>query len=647
VLTKVVLTRFRGFQSLEAELRPISVVLGPNSSGKTSLLHAVRVAVEALSIGLEQEHPELAKDGWITVYQGLVGDHGRLFPAADWSELFTNKEVGEGIDMKLRLGFEETDTIQDLEVVLTYARNQQLKLHIYVMSRQAAEAVADYPAKSKYRAEALLRVLRAGAPRAVLVPAFYGVTGLEEYRTLPHLERMLGGGEQSRVVRNLVARLRPEAFRRLNDFLLRHLGASLVRRTTDQDVERILHLATSFQDTNGPLELASAGAGLVNLISLYAAMELFRPAGTEQEARPVLYLLDEPEAHLHPRLQGTVGDALGALASEFGAQLLIATHSVEMINRLGQRRDAVLLSVDRATSSVARLESEDALVQELSRWCDLTPFTSINFLASRRVFFHEGPSDVEFLKRCADIYFRSKPAELTRFRQWTPVPLGGTGKVSAQAVLGVVLQPQVFPELAKGPTTRAVCILDRDTERTPGFRSRPDLSRGEYEAQELVWSRYSIESLFLDAACLTAWLLAVLPAGSVPEATLRPLVDAALKHADGDLDLVLAAIRRMSVSLMKKDDLKLDDAQKAAEEKVRAEPAIWQHGRDRARHVLGEVRAALPDNATRNHVRTGLLDLIRAAAVDKLGDPLVLIPAEIRSLLDYMASSAVGSPARP
>jgi hypothetical protein len=610
-------------------------------------LHAVRVAVEALSIGLEQGHPELTKDGWITVYHGLVGDHGRLFPAADWSELFTNKEVGEGIDMKLRLGFEEADSIQDLEVVLTYARNQQLKLSVYAMSRQAAEAVADHPARSKYRAETLLRVLRAGAPRAVLVPAFYGVTGLEEYRTLPHLERMLGGGEQSRVVRNLVARLRPEAFRRLNDFLLRHLGASLVQRTTDQDVERILHLATSFQDTHGPLELASAGAGLVNLISLYAAMELFRPASTEQEARPVLYLLDEPEAHLHPRLQGNVGEALGALASEFGAQLLIATHSVEMINRLGQRRDAVLLSVDRATSGVARLESEDALVQELSRWCDLTPFTSINFLASRRVFFHEGPSDVEFLKRCADIYFRSRPVELARFRQWTPVPLGGTGKVSAQAVLGVVLQPQVFPELATGPATRAICILDRDIERTPGFRPRPDLSRGAYEAHELVWSRYSIESLFLDAPCLTAWLLAVLPAGTVLEATLRPLVEAALNHADGDLDLVIAAIRRMSVSLMRKDELKPADAQKAAEERVRADPASWQHGRDRASHVLGQVRAALQDNATRNHVRTGLLDLVRVAAVDKLGDPLVLIPAEIRSLLDYMASPAVGAPARP
>jgi predicted ATPase len=357
VLTKVTLTRFRGFESLEAELRPVSVILGPNSSGKTSLLHAVRVAIQALAMGLEQESPHLASDGWITVHDGIVWDHSRLLPTADWAEFFTNKQVGEGIEMKVRLTFEASDVIQDLEVVLTYARNQQLRMRIYALSEKAAIAVAGYPAKSKFRPEALLQQLRKGAPKAVLVPAFYGVISQEDYRTTPHVERMLGGGDQSRVVRNLVARLRPEAFSRLNDFLRRHLGAGLTSRSSNQDVEHILNLEVSFRDTNGSLELASAGAGLVNLISLYSAMELFRPASTEQGAPPVIYLLDEPEAHLHPRLQGNVGEAVGALASEFGAQILIATHSIEMINRLGQRRDAILLSVDRANSRTARLES--------------------------------------------------------------------------------------------------------------------------------------------------------------------------------------------------------------------------------------------------------------------------------------------------
>jgi len=639
MLKKVALTRFRGFESLNADLRMISVIMGPNSSGKTSLLHAVRVAVEALAIGLEQGTPQLADDGWITVYNGIVWDYNRLFPASDWSELFTNKIVGEGIEMKIRLTFEDSDAIQDLEAVLTYARNQQLRLQTYVLSRRASDAVKDIVPRSKHRPEALHRALAAGAPKAVLVPAFYGVTRSEEYRTTPHVERMLGGGEQSRAVRNLIARLRPDAFKRLNDFLSRHMGATLTGRTTDQDVERVLNLEVNFQDTNGSLELASAGAGLVNLISLYAAMEHFRPGSQEKDERPVLYLLDEPEAHLHPRLQGNVGETLGALANEFRTQLIIATHSIEMINRLGQRPDAVLLAVDRTKSSVASLDSEDALTQELSRWCDLTPFTSINFLASRRILFHEGPSDSELLKRCADIYFRSRTPDLTRFRQWTLVPLGGTGNVNARAVLGAVLQPTVFPAIANGPPVRAVCVLDRDAERVPGFKKRDDLSRGIYEAHELIWSRYSIESLFLEASTLTAWLSALLPADLISESELRVLVNEAITSANVDLDLIMAAAKRMMIAQIRGNELRPGDALDAAQKEVRTRPEIWQHGRDRAQYILRHVRAALPNDALRNHIRVNLLDLIRAVAVEKLGNPLVLIPGEIRTLLDYMAQA--------
>ncbi len=637
MLTKLSFTRFRGFSALDVETRPVTVVLGPNSSGKTSLLHGVRVALEALAIGLEAEVPSLSEDGWITVYNGLVWDHSRLFPAVDWVELFTNKEVGEGTSMTLRLSFEESDIIQDLEVVLSYARNQQLRMTVYALSRQASKDVEGLSQKSRHRRERLLKTLKDGAPKALLIPAFYGVTSTEDYRTLPHVERMLGGGDQSRVVRNLVARLSPDAFKRMNDFLGRHIGTVLSERTTALDIDRVLHLTVSFRDSNGALELASAGAGLINLISLYAAMELFRPIGTRGgERTPVIYLLDEPEAHLHPRLQGQTGEALGALASEFGTQLLIATHSIEMINRLGQRGDALLLAVDRQEGTAVRLSSEDALVQELARWCDLSPFTSINFLASRRVLFHEGPSDAELLRRCAEIYFRSRPSDMALVRRWTPVPLGGVGKINARAVLGVAIHPQVFPQIEKGPLVRAVCILDRDTERQPGFRLLADVSRGAYQAAELVWSRHSIESLFLDSTCLSAWIALLLPAGAIPQETLLGWVNEGLRHADTDQELLDDAEKQMMLTRMRNDQLKPGDALDAARAEVRTSPHVWQKGRSRAQRVLRHVRERIPDPAIRNHVRTSLVELIRAATVEKLGDPKVLVPQEIRALLDYM-----------
>ncbi|WP_437734950.1 AAA family ATPase [Sorangium sp. So ce1335] len=644
MLTKVTLDRFRGFRSLTVDARQITAIVGRNSSGKTSVLHAIRMALEGLAIGLEEGAPHLDSDLWITVFEGLVWDHARLHPVDDWTELFTDKEVGEGIAMTIGLGFEESDVIQALGVTLSYARNDQLRLRVRVRSDRAAEEAAELPKKSKFRSVRLSEVLRRSAPKAVFVPAFYGVTNGEEFRTSAVVSRLLGGGDQSRIVRNFIARLNSDAFNRLSDFLRYSIGATLVRRTTAQDADDVRHLAVYFQDTNGELELGSAGAGLVNMIALYAIMYHFRSDRRQGElgSRPVVYLLDEPEAHLHPKLQGDIGEALAALAVEFGAQLVIATHSIEMINRLGQRRDALLLAVDRASSRAVELASEAALVRELSAWCDLTPFTSLNFLASRRILFHEGPSDAEILTGCAAIYFRNRPADLAAFKRWTLVSLGGVGNVKAQGVLKAVLTPSLFPTLDAREPVRAICVLDRDTERQGGFRQINELTRGHFEAYELVWPRYSIESMFIEPARLAAWIAAVLMPGAVARDELERYVSEAIKAANQDQKLLDDAEKNLQLAKIRIDQMKLADAIDAAKAQARAEPEIWQKGRDRARVVLREVRERLTTNSLKNQLRGSITSLIDAASVDKLGDPEVLIPAEIGELLEHMVAPSGG-----
>ncbi len=441
-------------------------------------------------------------------------------------------------------------------------------------------------------------------------------------------------------MRNVIARLSGPAFGRLNEFLRFQVGATIARRTTEQDAEDAHHLAVHFRDTNGELELSSAGAGLINLIALYAVMERFRPPPPKGETAgpPLIYLLDEPEAHLHPKLQGDVGEALADAAKEFGAQLIIATHSVEMINRIGQRPDAILLAVDRASSTVTTLDSETALVRELGQWCDLTPFASLNFLASRRILFHEGPSDSAILARCAEAYFRTRAPDLAAFRRWTLVSLDGVGNVKAQGVLGAVLSPTVFPDLAAPKAVRAVCVLDRDAEREPGFRVLPQITRDHFEARELVWSRYSIESLFLEPARLSAWIAASLPEGAVPDADLQAMVARGIADADKDAELNDAAEVSLQLTKVRSKQMRIDEALKEAKKEVRAAPGVYQNGRDRARVVLRSVRDALPSNQLKNLLRVSIQGLLEVASPDRLGERSSAVPQEIRDILDYMAS---------
>ncbi|XXX78615.1 AAA family ATPase [Sorangium sp. So ce134] len=635
MLTKLTLQGFRGFHDVTVALKPVTVIVGPNSSGKTSLLHATRLALTALGIALDNptNSPRIDR-GTILVCQNLVlRDHTRLMRVGEWEELFTSREVGEDIVIKILLEFDGNSPLEHLEVQLGYARNAVLKMSVYASSKGVLDAGALLPRKSKYRPQAIRDELRKAQPLAVLVPAFYGVTLDEEYRAGAVVNRMLEGGEQSRIVRNLVTRLKPAAFAGLNTFLKRTVGAELIQATSSADVDRVESLDVRFKDVNGPLELASAGAGLVNLIALYAAMERYREERIG--GRSLVFLLDEPEAHLHPRLQGDIGVALADLAAEFGAQLMIATHSVEMINRLGQRDDTVLLHMDRAKSAARPLTSEAEIIRELGAWCDLSPFASLSFLSSRKVLFHEGPTDDEVLSRCAEAYFRSNDARLLLFRRWTFVELEGVSNADAARVLARTLTPKIFPALESGEKVAIVRVLDSDGERKAELATTSPAPH--IQETRVVWSHYSIESLFLTPDCLVSWLGATLDGLLDASLDLGTLVTEALAAADVDETLQDGAIMNRARAL-RKEGVSAEEANKKAFSEVRQAPAVWQNGRERAGVVLKYIRDKLPTNL-QNRVRGSIPKVLAAAPVEKLVKLDAAVPDEIRSLLDLMTKS--------
>jgi len=161
MLSKVELRNFRGFDKLALDLEPVSVVVGPNSSGKTTVLHAISVALRAYSIALDDAAARpVAKGSQVTICSGLIlRDHTQLLPIAERNELFCNGTVFEGATATITLTF-DGPPVESLTVSLSYMRNAVLKLAVSVRSSAAAAAVAGIPAKSRNRPATLLDVLR-------------------------------------------------------------------------------------------------------------------------------------------------------------------------------------------------------------------------------------------------------------------------------------------------------------------------------------------------------------------------------------------------------------------------------------------------------------------------------------------------------
>jgi len=641
MLKKVAIEGFRGFSSFIADFQETNVLVGPNNSGKTTLISAIRIACEAYSWALQEgnvyEFPELrtaGDDETITISPPTFLGSMSLpwISEEEVQELYFDPNQG----FSITLYFSSEDTIQSFELDVDEGGNMRIE----VTSPRILAEVKGLQYGSRKRVQRIQKLLRASEPVAVFVPIFPGAGPNEEYRNTAAVERMLIRGQQSQIVRNLVVRLDKEGLSRLNRLLQDSAGATIRWMTPKAELDDVEHLKVYFEEQEGARELVSAGAGFSSLVAIFSALWRYRKDVVKD--RPVLFLLDEPEAHLHPRLQGTTAMHLAELSRELETQLFIATHSVEVINRLARRSDAALLVVDKKSNMATSLASESELLDELGRWCDLSPFSSIQFLRFRRILFHEGPSDAEILKRCAEVYFRGQPDRLTRFSRWTFAPLEGVNNAAAADVLKQALKPL----LTADPSGEPVCVvrvLDRDYGRLPVLG--PLQEDKNFNFLDVVWSRHSIESLFLDASCLSGWLLLSLDKAyshgqTVSEQDLLGIVSEALRFADGDARLSTEATGQLMVALArgKRDDSSLIHALEQAKTELQTHPEVWQRGKDRAKLVLGEIRKRLP-LPYQNCVRRDIVQLVTRGSVNAGQlDAKRLVPEEVQKLLEYMVS---------
>ncbi len=647
MITRLKIENFRGFRSFDSRLDRVTAFLGPNSSGKTTALHAIRLACDAVTLALAEDGAARLRveDGveWAELATGQLVDAGRLLPLSDWRALFVDQDVGEGMMFRVRVDFDLKDPIQAIEVDVACARNEQLELTVWVRADQATSSVRELAKKSQLVSQRLRDFVKEHAPVTVFVPPFYGTVRDEEVRSRAIIDRLLGSGDQSHVVRNLVVGLDGSQFDQLNAFLESTTGARLTRRTSQGELQQVTQLAVHFRDSNGELELSAAGAGLVNLIALFSALARWRQETTR---RRVVFLLDEPEAHLHPRLQAESAARLAQLITrEFDAQLLLATHSVDILNRLSQA-GALLVRCDRTSSpSAVLLESDASLFDDLASWVDLTPYTAINSLASRRIVFCEGTDELRALPKLAQLRYRNAPAQLAAFRRWALVELGGASKAPLAELLGKLVANDAVRAQAQSGTFRTIVVLDRDHQRTPGLA--PPLEREGVTQRTFVWGQHSLESLLLEPTVLTAWVRAL--AGDSAPADLAERVRAAVGAADADAGLNDAAKDQLAVTLFRTElreggevlqgDRKLIAAQRQARAHVDAAPATWQRGKDRARFVLGAIRPhlALP---RRNQFPTDVIRLVEQVNLNDVGDPEAALPVELRQLLDLLVTEA-------
>ena len=405
MISKVTIQNFKRFREpTEFALKPngLTFLAGGNDSGKSTLLQALAVWEFGRSV------IELNRGGGALLANATASGVGigaqEFSPIAlpNLKHLWSDLRGSGGYGLRIRCEWYTDQLPADpryLEVAFALA-NDRLFVRCNSSTLVAGETM----------------------PRMAYLPPFAGI-GPREERMIPAARRrLIGRGLAGAVLRNLIydfwkrnfnereniknpsgriprAALselrRTDAWEQLLLVLEEVFKIGLrVRRFDELYQTAIEILAWDGQLIDGRLrkktgtsekDLMVEGSGFLQWFSVYA-LALNRDLS--------VLLLDEPDAHLHPALQGHLVHKLGQLARENDKQVLLATHSTTILG-------------ETTTDRIFRMEERDYLNNEAGR---VSLFIGLGgqyaprldqLKRHRLLFLHDGPSDLEVLKAWA------------------------------------------------------------------------------------------------------------------------------------------------------------------------------------------------------------------------------------------------------
>jgi len=403
---------FKGFQEFEVELGEFNVLAGPNNAGKSTLLQGADLLFRLIDLHREGSHLASGRN---------VPPH--ILPVAVLRDLwYAQRYRNQNKFVPARLGGE-------------FANGGRVEFGIIGPFGAATSKVLSASAMD----EALFDAL-ASRP-AVWVPSSVGVVRDEEYRTPARRSSLVNAGRHNEVLRNLLLELKrgnQPRFAELQQILERYFSGHFAEVDFDERLDQFV--TATYEEAGVRHDLFSVGAGFVQVVQLLAFI-LIRSPG--------LILLDEPDAHLHSSLQRTVVDVLDALSRDRRIQVVLSTHSKEIINYVDPTR---LILMEKGTTKASPFGPEVSQLVILSSLGYIDSVDAYALFRNRRCLFVEGTSDNGLLLRMAvklGVYV------LTGDERVVIVPIGGADRFEH------VEQLKVIESLLGGPID-SLEIRDRD-----------------------------------------------------------------------------------------------------------------------------------------------------------------------------------------
>lgn len=488
MIKKIEIKNFKRFKNREVLLNPhgLSLVVGANNSGKSSLLHAFSLwsfccRLLLFEVGKDALLKNTKRDGF-----GISIDDFLPLNIPSFKYLWPNQNVQGSYSMTLTCYWDdENGSEKHLGFSLSLATER-----LYIRKTDSNISAGDH------------------IPQIVYVPTFAGIDTKEEYHSPAIRAKLLGKGLSGSVIRNEILELFEENIAkrkklkegkskitskdlknlRQNDpfeILQRELfevyQLQLEPQKFDLAFNSYININTrKYKEENNrlipikeykPRDLMVEGSGFLQWLSVYVYA---------LSPRTDVLLLDEPDSHLHNSLQLDLFKRLENIAEKFGKLIAIATHSSEVIKIWNPRQ--ILHVKDNSIKYLDNHSDKVKVIQNLgSEYCPKLD----NLKLHKNVLFVENETDAEILKIFAQIAGIKWPENLCIW-QFTSEHKERT---------------QIFKALKSDiPELKAISLHDRDTLAKSNvtlslreFRYK-DIEDGKSRLFYRTWQRHEIEN---------------------------------------------------------------------------------------------------------------------------------------------------------
>jgi len=388
-LVRMALGNYRCFaQRQDIELRPVTVVLGRNNSGKSALVRAPVL----LNSGIHTDSPtpldlDQLGEGLVGLFVDLI--HGRRAHGGIEIDLTVDGQV---FDTRLRATVQninregyDTQVVSELELSHSGARlarlewdfNDPAELPRYTVE-SADQVWSDQPIPfhGLLPAGTALTRTRFQLPEDPVTSLLGSVDAFRRsfptiryfgpFREQPQrryllparMPRELGstGLHAARVLASDKVGRQGELIRQVNTALAALLPGWRLDVVNRGEVLSVVLKSASGEDF--AVNLADAGTGVAQTLPIFVqrAIDLASPPD-----RPVLEIIEQPELHLHPRAHADLADLYLTASQTTPVRFLIETHSETFLLRL--RRRIAEGEADPDTVAIYFVEQTDRVAQ--------------------------------------------------------------------------------------------------------------------------------------------------------------------------------------------------------------------------------------------------------------------------------------------